>query len=235
VVDEPARGGGWTWKHNWVSGPNQRTQPARVWGQMARMAKLDRQKSLRKPDKKWPATIHVITSGGLTRCQNLKVKGKHCRCGFLKNPSLKRKKCHGCENRMQTKSKRLDGIVFTNADRENRWSARRWHDNADAAGKRSHDGNSRVETRIKLDLDNVRADGVSAVVGIFERESRWSWKFETMQRLVYWSNRIFLASIITDFIQNTKRELYDEKLEDALEILDLEWSKGDDTKMQCNR
>jgi len=44
-----------------------------------------------------------------------------------------------------------------------------------------------------------------------------------------------LASIITDFIQNTKRELYDEKLEDALEILDLEWSKGDDTKMQCNR
>ena len=35
----------------------------------------------------------------------------------------------------------------------------------------------------------------------------------------------FLAPIITDFIQNTKRELYDEKLEDALEMLDLEWSK----------
>ena len=32
----------------------------------------------------------------------------------------------------------------------------------------------------------------------------------------------FLAPIITDFIRNTKRELYDEKLEDALEILDLE-------------
>jgi len=45
----------------------------------------------------------------------------------------------------------------------------------------------------------------------------------------------FLAPIITDFIQNTKRELYDEKLEDALEILDLEWSKDDDTKTQCNR
>ena len=28
--------------------------------------------------------------------------------------------------------------------------------------------------------------------------------------------------IITDFIRNTKRELYDEKLEDALEMLDLE-------------
>ena len=29
----------------------------------------------------------------------------------------------------------------------------------------------------------------------------------------------FLAPIITDFIRNTKRELYDEKLEDALEML----------------
>ena len=45
--------------------------------------------------------------------------------------------------------------------------------------------------------------------------------------------------IITDFIRNnvTKRELYDEKLEDALETLNLEWSKDDDTKTvtQCNR
>jgi len=32
----------------------------------------------------------------------------------------------------------------------------------------------------------------------------------------------FLAPIITDFIQNTKRELHDEKLEDALEMLDSE-------------
>ena len=29
------------------------------------------------------------------------------------------------------------------------------------------------------------------------------------------------APITTDFIRNTKRELYDEKLEDALEMLDL--------------
>ena len=33
----------------------------------------------------------------------------------------------------------------------------------------------------------------------------------------------------------TKRERYDEKLEDALEMLDFEWSKDDDTKTQCNR
>ena len=45
----------------------------------------------------------------------------------------------------------------------------------------------------------------------------------------------FWAPIITDFIRNTKRELYDEKLEDALEMLDLEWSKDDDTETQCNR
>jgi len=45
----------------------------------------------------------------------------------------------------------------------------------------------------------------------------------------------FLAPIITGFIRNTKRELYDEKLEDALEMLDLAWSKDDDTKTQCNR
>ena len=45
----------------------------------------------------------------------------------------------------------------------------------------------------------------------------------------------FLAPIITGFIRNPKRELQDEKLEDALEMLDLEWKKDDDTKLQCNR
>jgi len=45
----------------------------------------------------------------------------------------------------------------------------------------------------------------------------------------------FLAPIMTDFIRNTKRELYDEKLEEVLEMLDLEWSTDDDTKTRCNR
>ena len=40
----------------------------------------------------------------------------------------------------------------------------------------------------------------------------------------------FLAPIIIDFIRNTKRELCDEKLENELEMIDLEWSKDDDTK-----
>jgi len=41
-----------------------------------------------------------------------------------------------------------------------------------------------------------------------------------------------LAPII---IRYTKRELYDEKLEDTLEMLDLEWSKDDNNKTQCNQ
>ena len=36
-------------------------------------------------------------------------------------------------------------------------------------------------------------------------------------------------------IRNQKRELYDGKLENALEMLDLEWSKDEDTRTQCNR
>ena len=33
---------------------------------------------------------------------------------------------------------------------------------------------------------------------------------------------LFFGHIIKDFIRNTKRELYDEKLEDAIEMLDVE-------------
>jgi len=46
---------------------------------------------------------------------------------------------------------------------------------------------------------------------------------------------MFSRRFFTDFIRNTKRELYDEELEDALEMLDLESRKDNDTKTQCNR
>jgi len=46
---------------------------------------------------------------------------------------------------------------------------------------------------------------------------------------------LFLAPITTDFIRNSKRELYDEKLEDVLEMVNLEWSKDNHTKTKCNR
>jgi len=45
----------------------------------------------------------------------------------------------------------------------------------------------------------------------------------------------FSAPIITDFIQNMKRELYDEKLEDALQMPDLNWSNDDNLKTQWNQ
>jgi len=59
-----------------------------------------------------------------------------------------------------------------------------------------------------------------------------SWKQCNDQRTD--QTAFFLTPVITDFIRNTKREPYDEKLEDALEMLDVEWSK-DDTKTQCNQ
>ena len=55
-------------------------------------------------------------SEGWWQRPQMRVKCRRCHCGFVQNPSLKSNKCHGCEKRMQTKGKRLDGIVFTNAD-----------------------------------------------------------------------------------------------------------------------
>ena len=78
--------------------------------------------------------------------------------------------------------------------RKTRWSARRWHDNANTVGKRSHDSPSNDGRRIKLGLANVWADAVSATVGICQWESRWSRKFEIMQWPTYWSNHIFLGA-----------------------------------------
>ena len=61
--------------------------------------------------------------GGLTRCQSLKVEDggkrvmcRQCKCSLVENPSFRSSKCHGCEKKMKTKGKRLDGIVFTNAN-----------------------------------------------------------------------------------------------------------------------
>ena len=85
-------------------------------------------------------------------------------------------------------------------------------------------------------------------------ESSWIWLTSEQMRFPLWSEfanenhgearsskqcndqrtdqtAFFLAPIITDFIRNIKGELYDEKLEDALEMLDLEWSKDDNTKI----
>ena len=62
---------------------------------------------------------------------------------------------------MKTKGKRLDGIVFTNADPR---YAGKLDDPQGGDTTRSHDGQSRDDRRIKLDLANVGADGVSVAV-----------------------------------------------------------------------
>jgi len=46
-------------------------------------------------------------------------------------------------------------------------------------------------------------------------------------------NHIFFGAYNHRF--HTKRELYDEKLEDALVMLNLEWCKDEDTRTQCNQ
>jgi len=140
---------------------------------------------------------------------------------------------------MKTKGKRPEGIVFTNA---NPRYARKLDDpqGGDATMLKQH-------VREVMTVNQEMTD-----------ESSWIWLTSEQMWFPLRSESasenhgeagcskqcndqridktaFFLAPIITDFIRNTKRELYDEKLEDALEMLDLEWSKDDDTKTQCNR
>jgi len=139
---------------------------------------------------------------------------------------------------MQTKGKRLNGIVFTNA---NPRYARKLDD--------PQGGDT------KMLMQQVRE--VMTVNQEMKNESRWILltseqmgfpllsEFANENHSEAGSSKqcndqrtdqtaFFFASIITDFIPNAKRQLYDEKLEDMLKMLDLEWSKDDDTKTQCN-
>jgi len=140
---------------------------------------------------------------------------------------------------MRTKGKRLDGIVFTNAD---------------PRYARKLDDPQGGDTTILM--QQVRQ--VMTVNQEMKDESSWIWLTSEQMGFPLRSEFVnenhgearsskqcndqrtdqtafFLVPIITDFIRNTKRELYDEKLEDALEMLDLKWSKDDDTMTQCNQ
>ena len=140
---------------------------------------------------------------------------------------------------MKNKGERLQGIVFTNADPR-------------YAGKLD-DPQGGDATMLMQQVREVMTNNQEMT-----DESSWIWVtseqmgFPLRSEFVYENHgeagnskqcnnqrtdqiAFFLAPIITDFIRNTKRELYDEKLKDALEMLDLEWSKDDDTKTQCNR
>jgi len=140
---------------------------------------------------------------------------------------------------MKNKGKRLDGIVFTN-------------DDPFYAGKLDdpQGGDTTMLMQQATEVMTVKQDR--------EDESSWIWLMSEQMGFVLRSEfayenhgeagrseqcndqctdqtAFFLTLVITDCIQNTKREVYDEKLEDALEILNLEWSKDNDTKMQCKR
>ena len=140
---------------------------------------------------------------------------------------------------MKTKGKRPEGMVFTNADPRYAWKL---------------DDPQGGDTTMLM--QQVRE--VMTVNQRMTDESSWTWR--TSEQMGFplrseFANKnqgeagsskqcndqrtdqtaFFLAPIITDSFRNTKRELYDEKLEDALETLDLKWSKDDDTKTQCNR
>jgi len=68
------------------------------------------------PPRWWPETLPEFESEGWLQWPQTRVKCRNCRCGFVEHPSLRSIKCHGREKRMQTKGKRLDCIVFTNAN-----------------------------------------------------------------------------------------------------------------------
>jgi len=126
---------------------------------------------------------------------------------------------------MKTKGKRPDGIVFTNAD-----------------PRYAGELNDPQGGDATLLMQQVRE--VMTVNQEMTDKSSWIWlTLEQMGFLLQseFANEnhgeagsskqcndqrteqtaFFLAPIITDFIRNTTREFYHEKLEDALEMLDL--------------
>ena len=85
---------------------------------------------------------------------------------------MRSSKCHGCEKQMKTKGKRLDGIVFTNADPRYAGKLNDPQEGDTIILMQQVREVTTVNQRIKLDLANVGADGVSTAVGICESESR---------------------------------------------------------------
>jgi len=236
-----------------IKGHNQRENEEKLQGWQnwtdeklaTKQTKDDQQPVLLLPAKWWSDMLPEFESGGWWQRPHTRGRCRQCKCSLVENPSFESSKCQkvasvmhrriGCGKQMKTRGKRPDGMVFTNADPRYAGKLddpRRWHDNADAAGKRSHDGQSRDDIRIKLDLANIGADGVSVAVKICEWESMWSWKLETMQWPPYWSNRIFFGAYHHRFHSKHKKGLIDDALtlwwKNALKMLDLEWSKDDD-------
>jgi len=81
-----------------------------------KLTKDGQQPVLLLPARWWPDTLPEFESGGWWQRPHTRVRCRQCKCSLVENPSFRSSKCHGCEKQMKTKGKRLDGIVFTNAN-----------------------------------------------------------------------------------------------------------------------
>jgi len=128
---------------------------------------------------------------------------------------------------MKTKGKRPEGIVFTNADPRYAGKLDDPQGGGDATMlmqqvREVMTVNQEVtdeSSRIWLTLEHIGFPLRSEFANENHGEAG-SLKQCNDQRTD--QTAFFLAPIITDFIRNTKRKLYDQQLEDALEMLDLE-------------
>jgi len=127
-----------------------------------KLTKDDQQPVLLLPARWWPDMLPEFESGGWWQRTHTRVRCRQCKCSLVENPNLRSSKCHGCKQQRKTKGKKLHGIAFTNANP--RYAGKlddpQGGDNADAAGKRSHGGQSRDGRQIKLDLATVGANEV---------------------------------------------------------------------------
>jgi len=80
-----------------------------------KLMKDDQQPVLLLPARWWPDMLPEFESGGCWQRPHTRVRCRQCKYGLVENPIFKSSKC-GCGKQMKTKGKRLDGIVFTNAD-----------------------------------------------------------------------------------------------------------------------
>ena len=109
------------WQHPRIPRQIQNSR-ARANGKMGsrylatKLSKDGQQPVLLLPARWWPDTLPEFESGGWWQRPHTRVRCRQCKCSLVENPSFRSRKCHGCEKQMKTIDKRLDGIVFTNAD-----------------------------------------------------------------------------------------------------------------------
>jgi len=81
-----------------------------------KLTKDDQQSVLLLPARWWPDTLPEFEREGWCQRPHMGVRCRQCKCSLLENPHFGSSKCHGCKEQMKTKGKRLDGMVFTNAN-----------------------------------------------------------------------------------------------------------------------